>query len=74
VYTGGSYGEVLHPTGLRPENCGGVIKLGASAGIATTRSRNYWTPEDLVQNADTALYLAKAAGRGVACIFTPIPS
>jgi diguanylate cyclase (GGDEF)-like protein len=50
------------------------IKLGASAGIATTRSRNYWTPEDLVQNADTALYLAKAAGRGVACIFTPIPS
>lgn len=50
------------------------IKLAASAGIATSKSGKITTADELIQNADAALYRAKAAGRGVARIFTPTPS
>ncbi|WAJ29520.1 EAL domain-containing protein [Antarcticirhabdus aurantiaca] len=47
---------------------GHVIRLGASAGVAVARS-GIDTAEDLFRAADVALYRAKAAGGGVACLF-----
>jgi diguanylate cyclase (GGDEF)-like protein len=44
--------------------------LGASIGIAYNQS-NDCQPEELLRDADIAMYRAKAAGKGCYCIFEP---
>lgn len=44
--------------------------VGASIGIAYNQS-NDCQPEELLRDADTAMYRAKAAGKGCYCIFEP---
>ena len=50
-------------TGFKREFAGTLLKPSASAGIALFRDGN-GTVADLIVNADLALYLAKAEGRG----------
>ncbi|MEN3792458.1 EAL domain-containing protein [Fulvimarina sp. MAC3] len=49
---------------------GHVIELGASVGV-TTVGNDGATPEELTQNADVALYAAKAAGRSTYQFYKP---
>ena len=46
------------------------IYVGAGAGFAVTGGPG-WTPEDLLRDADLALYRAKADGRSHVRLFTP---
>ena len=46
------------------------LRLNASIGIATSAQR-YSRAEDVIRDADTAMYKAKAAGRGRVVAFTP---
>ncbi|HEX6707517.1 MAG TPA: EAL domain-containing protein [Albitalea sp.] len=57
-------GAPLHAEG-RP------ISVSASAGIALFPNDGA-TPEDLIKNADTAMYLAKARGRAQSRFFDPV--
>jgi diguanylate cyclase (GGDEF)-like protein/PAS domain S-box-containing protein len=49
---------------------GSDVSIGASIGIAIAPDHGA-TPDDLVRNADLALYAAKDAGRGVARFYEP---
>ena len=46
------------------------VSIGASIGIAVSPEDGS-TSEELVRNADLALYAAKAAGRGIHCFYQP---
>lgn len=46
------------------------VYVGAGAGFAVTDAPG-WTPEDLLRDADLALYRAKADGRSHVRLFTP---
>jgi diguanylate cyclase (GGDEF)-like protein/PAS domain S-box-containing protein len=46
------------------------VTIGASIGIAVA-PENGATPDDLVRNADLALYAAKEGGRGIHCFYEP---
>jgi diguanylate cyclase (GGDEF)-like protein len=50
---------------------GHQVMIGASVGIAIGRQGDNATAEQLVRNADLALYRAKGDGRGTFCIFEP---
>jgi len=45
-----------------------TLRVGASVGVATAASGTA-TVEDLLRNADTAMYAAKAAGKGRVAVF-----
>jgi diguanylate cyclase (GGDEF)-like protein len=47
-----------------------MINISASIGI-TLSSENTSTPEDLMKNADLAMYAAKSAGRNRVGFFSP---
>ena len=47
------------------------LEIGASIGIALS-STGYDEPEDILHDADIAMYRAKAAGRGQAQVFDPL--
>ena len=49
---------------------GQELSITASAGIATSAS-GYTDPEDVLRDADIAMYEAKAAARGSASLFDP---
>ncbi|MCU0525009.1 MAG: diguanylate cyclase [Elainella sp. Prado103] len=49
---------------------GHSVQTGASIGI-TWNDQNYRSPEELLQNADVAMYCAKAQGKGCFRIFDP---
>uniref|UniRef100_A0A8J4M5M7 EAL domain-containing protein n=1 Tax=Acidicaldus sp. TaxID=1872105 RepID=A0A8J4M5M7_9PROT len=49
---------------------GQFAQIGGSVGIALAPQHG-GTPDDLLRNADTALYAAKRAGRGTARLFDP---
>uniref|UniRef100_B8HMI3 Diguanylate cyclase/phosphodiesterase with PAS/PAC and GAF sensor(S) n=1 Tax=Cyanothece sp. (strain PCC 7425 / ATCC 29141) TaxID=395961 RepID=B8HMI3_CYAP4 len=49
---------------------GTVVSLDASIGVALADAR-YHTPEELLRDADIAMYEAKAAGRGGYQVFAP---
>lgn len=46
------------------------VAVTASVGIATSRT-GYTDPEDVLRDADIAMYQAKEAERGTACVFDP---
>jgi diguanylate cyclase (GGDEF)-like protein len=52
------------------EVLGNRVSIGASIGVAMA-PRNGKSPDDLLKNADIALYKAKAAGRGKFVFFRP---
>jgi diguanylate cyclase (GGDEF)-like protein/PAS domain S-box-containing protein len=55
----------------RPFEIGGrLVNMGGSIGIAV-RMPVYQTPDDLLRDADTAMYHAKASGRGCVIAFEP---
>ncbi|MBI2760617.1 MAG: diguanylate cyclase [Chloroflexi bacterium] len=55
----------------RPFEIGGrLVNLGGSIGIAV-RMPAHQTPDDLLRDADAAMYHAKAAGRGCVVAFEP---
>jgi len=47
-----------------------IIHISASIGVALS-SRDVGTPEDLIKNADLAMYVAKSAGRNRFSFFSP---
>ncbi|MGL4729862.1 MAG: putative bifunctional diguanylate cyclase/phosphodiesterase, partial [Bosea sp. (in: a-proteobacteria)] len=49
---------------------GQAVVIGATAGIAV-RDAHSGTADELLQNADIALYRAKSAGKGLACFYEP---
>ncbi len=49
---------------------GQTLKIGASIGIAVGTG-NLARPDELLRNADQAMYAAKSAGRGTYCFFDP---
>jgi PAS domain S-box-containing protein len=52
-----------------PFRVGGMdVTMSASVGIAVSRT-DYQTPDELLRDADTAMYHAKAEGRGRAVLF-----
>ncbi|GIG29021.1 putative bifunctional diguanylate cyclase/phosphodiesterase [Cellulomonas marina] len=54
----------------RPVEIGArTVVLGASIGLAPVRAGR--TPDDVLRDADLAMYQAKAAGRGSAVVFQP---
>ncbi|PZD74066.1 Phytochrome-like protein cph2 [Acaryochloris thomasi RCC1774] len=48
------------------------VFTGTSIGIARSTGSHYQSPEDMLRDADTALYRAKAEGRGCYAMFDPI--
>ncbi|MBX2852919.1 MAG: EAL domain-containing protein [Phycisphaeraceae bacterium] len=53
----------------QPYDIGGTV-INSSASIGVTLSRfNYDSAEDVLRDADTAMYAAKAGGRGMAMLF-----
>ena len=51
--------------------CSGGVTLQPSVSIGVAVLRNEASPEELLRQADTALYHAKAQGRGRAAVFDP---
>ena len=49
---------------------GHSVEIGTSIGIVLTEKTSS-TPDELLRNADIALYRAKAGGRGMWCFFAP---
>ena len=59
-------GEIQRPIHLR----GRTIRITASCGIAFLRP-DHARPEDLISDADVAMYAAKAQGAGTSAVFDP---
>ncbi len=57
--------------GLEVEGFGEPIRFTCSIGVAASDSLNVWD-EELVRSADTAVYVAKAAGRNQVCVAMPV--
>ena len=57
--------------GLAIEGFGEPIRFTCSIGVADSDSLNVWD-EELVASADSAVYVAKAAGRNQVCVATPV--
>ena len=60
--------HIVEMIGASYEIGGHQINIGASIGVAIAPG-NGTTSHDLLKNADTALYGAKANGRGMACFY-----
>src|SRR5688572_18883563 len=57
--------------GLEIEGFGDPIRFTCSIGVAASDSLNVWD-EELVRSADSAVYVAKAAGRNQVCVAMPV--
>ena len=57
--------------GLEVEGFGEPIRFTCSIGVAASDSLNVWD-EELVRSADSAVYVAKAAGRNQVCVAMPV--
>ena len=57
--------------GLEIEGFGDPIRFTCSIGVAASDSLNVWD-EELVRSADSAVYIAKAAGRNQVCVAMPV--
>ena len=57
--------------GLEIEGFGEPIRFTCSIGVAASDSLNVWD-EELVRSADSAVYVAKAAGRNQVCVAMPV--
>ena len=56
---------------LEIEGFGDPIRFTCSIGVAASDSLNVWD-EELVRSADSAVYVAKAAGRNQVCVAMPV--
>ncbi len=59
--------------GLEIEGFGEPIRFTCSIGVAASDSLNVWD-EELVASADSAVYVAKAAGRNQVHVAMPVPA
>ena len=59
--------------GLEIEGFGDPIRFTCSIGVAASDSLNVWD-EELVASADSAVYVAKAAGRNQVHVAMPVPA
>jgi len=53
---------------------GGVVKVTASIGVATSNATGLETPEALINAADEAMYVAKFTTENRVCLWPPEPS
>ena len=60
--------RIIEATGVGYEIAGHQVNIGVSIGIALAPADGM-TPDELLKNADTALYGAKANGRGSCCFY-----
>ena len=60
--------RIIEATSAGYEIDGHQINIGTSIGVALAPADGL-TPQDLLRNADTALYSAKANGRGASCFY-----
>lgn len=61
-------GRIVEGLGVPLEFEGHIVQIGASVGVAALEQRHS-SVDDALREADTALYAAKAAGKGCYCVF-----